>query len=239
LINSIKSFLKRNLAYQPLLSTQVPRQFLASVEDGILPYCPPPEGDLLHELITQHACVDCLEIGLATGSTAIYMLYALQNSKGRLISIDQPSGEMNDIGMANLQNSGVGANHQLILENSVNVLPELFKKHETFDLIFVDGWKTFDHLAAEVYYLTRMLRLNKFIVFDDAAMPSVNKIIKMMLKYYGYREIDYLHFNQTWRLRLFQILTTKSFRRPYRALQKVTDEAELPVTRDWNFFADF
>ena len=238
MINLVKSFLKRNLAYQPLAGTQLPRQFVASVEDGKLPYCPPQEGDLLHELITQHACADCLEIGLATGSTAIYMLSALQN-KGRLISIDQPAGEMNDIGIANLQKSGNWTNHQLILENSVNVLPDLYKKNEKFDLIFVDGWKTFDHLAAEVYYLTRMLRLNKFIVFDDTAMPSVTKIINMMLKYYGYREVDYTHYNQFWRLRLFQILTTKSFRRPYRALQKVTDEADLPVTRDWNFFENF
>ena len=238
MLKFVKSFLKRSLAYQPLADTQFPRQFIASVEDGKLPYCPPQEGDLLHELITQHNCVDCLEIGLATGSTAIYMLSALQN-KGRVISIDQPAGEWNETGKANLQKSGDWTNHQLILENSVNVIPELFKANEKFDLIFVDGWKTFDHMAAEVYYLTRMLRLNKFIVFDDAAMPSVNKIINMMLKYYGYREVDYSLYNQSWRLRLFQILTTKSFRRPYRALQKVVDEADLPVTRDWNFFANF
>jgi len=238
LINTVKSFLKRNLAYQPLASTETPRQFIASVEDGKLPYCPPPEGDLLHELITRYDCADCLEIGLATGSTAIYILSALQG-KGRLVSIDQPTGEWNEIGIANLQNSGDWTNHQLILENSVNVIPELFKTNEQFDLIFADGWKTFDHMAVEVYYLTRMLRLNKFIVFDDAAMPSVNKIIKMLLKYYGYREVDYSLYNQSWRLRLFQILTTKTFRRPYRALQKVTAEADLPATRDWNFFADF
>lgn len=239
MIESFKELLKRALRYQPLENSRAPREFIASVDDGKSPYCPPQEGDLLNALITRYGCVNCLEIGFATGSTAIYILDALKSANGTLISIDTPMGDMNEIGKANLSKSGDWKAHRLILETSVTALPRLFNEGEKFDLIFVDGWKTFDHLAVEVYYLTRMLREKGFMVFDDAAMPSVHKIIAMLSRYYGYKEIDYPSCNQTKRLRLFQILTTRTLRRPYRALQKMVHETELAVTRDWNFFANF
>ena len=204
-----------------------------------LPYCADPAGDLLHGLITQNGCNRCLEIGFATGSTAIYMLNALASKGGTLNSIDIPTGHMNETGLNNLKKAEMTDRHRLILENSVTAIPRLFMDGMKFDLIFLDGWKTFDHMAVELFFLTRMLVLDGFLVFDDANMPSVCKIIKLMQRYYGYHEIDYARYNQTSRLRLFQILTTRTLRRPYRTIQKVKNETDLPLTQDWNFFADF
>ena len=235
----LKDLVKRSLGYEPLADTAKPRQFIKMVRQPGLPYCPDPEGDLLHGLITQHGCNRCLEIGFATGSTAIYMLNALASKGGTLISIDIPTGHMNQTGLSNLKKAEMTDRHRLILENSVTAIPRLFMDGMKFDLIFLDGWKTFDHMAVELFFLTRMLILNGFLVFDDANMPSVYKIIKLMQRYYGYHEIDYARYDQTGRLRLFQILTTRTLRRPYRAIRKVKNEIDLPVTQDWNFFADF
>ena len=167
------------------------------------------------------------------------MLNALASKGGTLISIDIPTGHMNQTGLSNLKKAEMTDRHRLILENSVTAIPRLFMDGMKFDLIFLDGWKTFDHMAVELFFLTRMLVLDGFLVFDDANMPSVYKIIKLMQRYYGYHEIDYARYNQTGRLRLFQILTTRTLRRPYRAIRKVKNEIDLPVTQDWNFFADF
>ena len=42
-----------------------------------------------------------------------------------------------------------------------------------------------------------------------------------------------------WRLRLFWILTTGSFQRPYRALYKTVPLDAQPPTRDWALYRPF
>jgi predicted O-methyltransferase YrrM len=170
------------------------------------------------------------------------MLQALADTDGEVVSIDRPDGPYNAVGTSLLEAAAERmtlASHRLIEDDSVNAIPRLFQAGEVFDLIFVDGWKTFDHLAAEIYYLSRMLKVGGVMVFDDAAMPSVNKAIQMLLAYYRYLEIDYKRYGQTRRLRTFHILTTKSIRRPYRGFLKGQAEASLAATQDWNYFARF
>jgi hypothetical protein len=122
-------------------------------------------------------------------------------------------------------------------ENSNRALPRLFAENRTFDFIYVDGWKTFDHLAMEAYFLARMLRTGGVILFDDAYMPSVGRVISLLKKFYGFEEIGYAANGQGWRLRLWLAIVFRTHRRPYRALKKRHDLADLPVENDWNFDA--
>ncbi len=67
-------------------------------------------------------------------------------------------------------------------------------------------------------------------------MPSVRKAIRILSRYYEFEEIDYAAYNQTGRLRLFQVLTGRSVHRPYRALTKTLDaQSQIPF-RDWHYF---
>lgn len=199
------------------------------------PYCHPEEGDLLHLLLQEIKGEACLEMGFHTGSTALYMANATADRNGNVTSVCLDAEEDAARGLQLLQENGVAQRHRLIHDNSNRVVPELFLAGETFDFVFMDGWKTFDHLSMELYFINRMLRTGGAIVFDDSYMPSVRQAIRLLKRYYGYTEIGYQTYGQTAKLRLFQILTYRRLFRPYRALIKSVDTADQTPINDWHF----
>lgn len=55
-------------------------------------------------------------------------------------------------------------------------MPELLSLGEgTFDLIFIDGWHTFDHTLLDCFYATRLLKTGGYLLIDDAAMTPVGR----------------------------------------------------------------
>lgn len=236
----LKGFLKRVLRYQPLADTAPVRTFLEGVHQPGLPFCPPWEGDLLHSLITRHKLPRCLEIGFGTGSTAVYMLNAIERlGGGEVTSIDLCADAMNAQGRRNVANFGAAGRHTLIAENSNTAVPRLFAEGRRFDFIYVDGWKTFDHLAVEIYFLARMLVPGGFMVFDDTYVDGPVKVIDMAKAFYAFREIDYGAYCDDARLRAWLCLTHRRRRRLYRALCKTVEIDQLPVATDWVFHRNF
>ena len=71
--------------------------------------------------------------------------------------------------------AGFAARHTLIEEDSARVLPRLEAAGERFDVMFLDGWKTFDHVWVDTFYCARMLKVGGYIMFDDARMKAVRK----------------------------------------------------------------
>lgn len=224
------------LRYAPLDKTAEIRRIIDGVKNDSLPYCPPDEGDLLYALIRANGYRRCLETGFFTGSTALYMAAATADRDGEITSICVDPEERTALGLALLDKAGHRGRHRLVQANSNRALPELFLAGERFDLIFVDGWKTYDHLAFEIYLFNQMLETGGVIVFDDAVMPSVRKAIRLAVRHYGYREIDYGAYIRARRLRLFHILTRRSRHRPYRALVKTRDTEQQAPFADPYFF---
>ena len=234
-----KQATKRLLAYQPLVATEGVRRLLSETYEVAAPYCPPAEGHLLYTLVTTHRLARCLQVGFATGSTAVYMLAGAVPLGGDVLSIDLPAAKFNALGLDNVERAGFASSHRLIEENSSLALPRLQASGACFDLVVVDGWKTFDHLAMEVYFLSRMLSVSGFMVFDDTKMPSVDRVVRMLVSHYGYEEIDYRAHGQPWGHGLLHVLTQKTLRRPYRAFQKTASEGDLPISVDWAFWDPF
>lgn len=236
----LKGLIKSALTYAPLAETAPVRAFLDSVREPGLPFCPPWEGDLMHRLITRHRLPRCLEIGLGTGSTAIYMLNATAGLDGAAVTtVELGSDAINESGQRNLARYGHAVPHTLVLENSNTAIPRLFAEGQRFDFIYVDGWKTFDHLAMEMYFLARMLTPGGFVVFDDSYVGGMAKAIHMAKALYGFVEIDYAAYGEDWRLRAWLMLSHRRTLRPYRALHKPTEIDRLPVATDWTFHRDF
>lgn len=234
-----KQTTKRLLAYRPMVATAGVRRCLSETHEVGAPYCPPAEGDLLYTLVTTHRLARCLQVGFATGSTALYMLAGAVPLGGEVVSIDLPAARFNALGLDNVERAGFASSHRLIEENSALALPRLHAAGASFDLVVADGWKTFDHLAMEVYFLSRMLRTSGFMVFDDTKMPSVDRVVRMLGSHYGYEEIDYRAHGQQWGPGLLHILTQKTLRRPYRAFRKTASESDLPISVDWAFWDRF
>ena len=238
MLDAIKVIIRNLLAYAPLDCTLEIREAIEieTEKRNDLPYCPPDEGDLLFSLIHRHKFKNCLELGFLTGSTALYMTSATRNTGGQVISISIDDDKTMSRGLKLLKQENCDKHHQLINKNSNQALPELFVSNKHFDFIFVDGWKTFDHLIFEIYLLNHILNNGGIIVFDDAYMPSVRQAISLMKHYYGYREINYSDYNQPIRLRVYHLLTRRSFYRPYRALQKTKKIHDQNAFQDWNFY---
>ncbi len=154
----LKNLIRGALRYTPLDTTADVRRVVEANRVAHLPYCPTPEGDLLHTLIRENGFRQCLETGFHTGSTALYMVDAVAGSDGSVTSITLDDDDGVARGMALLKAGGQSGRHRLIRDNSNQALPEFLKAGEQFDLIFMDGWKTFDHLAMEMYYFNRLLR---------------------------------------------------------------------------------
>ncbi len=235
MFKTLRRVIKSTLRYQPLPDTSPIRAAIDAASVPGLPYCPPDEGDLIYAAIQQGGYTRCLETGFHTGSSALYMCAAIAQRGGSVTSICVDDDETVQRGISLLETYGARDHHTLIRANSTKVLAEKFLAGERFDFIFVDGWKTFDHLAYEMYLYNQMLEKGGVIVFDDSWLPSIQKIILLLQRFYGYRELDYAQLNQSKKLRLWHILTTRSFRRPYRGVEKTLDTDAQAPTRDWTF----
>jgi len=88
-----------------------------------------------------------IEIGMAYGISTLGILTALEELKqGELISIDPyPQWEQ---GMAvayhQIARAGLANRHRHIRDYSYNALPKLLAEGRRPDLVYIDGWHTFD-----------------------------------------------------------------------------------------------
>lgn len=231
----LKRLIANFLRYQPLAETAAVREAIETARTPGRPYCPPYEGDLIYRLVRSSDSRRCLEMGFHTGSTALYMDAGLADRDGQVTSVGLDVEEDMARGQKLLRDAGAEGRHRLFQANSNRVVPELFLSGETFDFVYMDGWKTFDHLAFEIYFINQMLEKGGVILFDDSDMPSVRQAVRLLKRYYGYAEVGYGQHGQNARLRLYLILIHRTLFRPYRALIKTTDTADQPPMRDWHF----
>ena len=180
---------------------------------------------------------DALEVGFATGSTALYILSGLKS--GRLTSIDYAQDEFEREGEKLIRDSGLYSRHKLIEENSIKALPRLYDLERQFNLIFLDGWKTFDHLWVDTFYCARMLKVGGYIIFDDARMPAVRKCISILSRYYQFEVIDNYALVGGYRQRIWHLLSTRSYLPPYVALKKVREIGATDAGRQFDFWKSF
>lgn len=233
----MKKIIKERLRYRPLRATATIRELIDQSREVGAPSCPPDEGDLLYLLAGSVTNPQCLEIGFATGSTALYLL--LGCGDGSVQSIDYRQADYNYLGVRNVAASGMGHRHTLVEGNTNLVLPDLLRREARFDLIFMDGWKTFDHLWVDIYYSNQLLKVGGTMVFDDSRMESVHCALNAMVSHYAYEEIDIFARLNSRRSSLWYLLTSRSFRKPYRAFLKTTEYDDLPASRDWTYWKKF
>lgn len=234
----MKSIIKRLLAWRPDSRTKSVRNLLAQVRNASRPYTPDDEGDLIYRLIMEIGRGRCLETGFGTGSTAAYMLAAVRDlGEGSVTSVDFSEANFNQLGRDLIASSGMGNLHTLIEENSNLAIPRLFAEGREFDFVYLDGWKTFDHLTMELYFIARMLSVGGMIVFDDSYLSSVGRAITLLERYYGFKEVDYPRYGLGWRMRLWHAAIYRTTRRPYRAVVKTCALNEKPALADWTFDA--
>ena len=171
------------------------------------------EGYFIRDIIHRYNCKSCLEVGMAFGVSAMYILSSSKDIT--LISIDPfQSTQWNNCGKKLLQLCNLQARHKLMEEKSFIALPKLLDKHK-FDFIFIDGWHTFDYTLIDFFYSLELLKDDGIIIIDDALHKGVGKCVK-------YIETNYPHCRK-----LVSPSTVACFK-------KVKKD-----TRDWNFHVNF
>lgn len=87
-MNFLKPLIERKVYYRPLKETQSVKKLIDKYRNTQFPFCPANEGDLLFTLARLRPLPHALEVGFATGSTALYLLLGISKPKGLVTSID-------------------------------------------------------------------------------------------------------------------------------------------------------
>jgi predicted O-methyltransferase YrrM len=233
----MKQYVKSQLQYAGLPETAQLRTLIDTKRRRDWPYAPVDEGDVLFQLARQTPAGEGLEIGFATGSTALFMLHALD--KGHLTSIDFRQFDHDYAGVALVRDSGMADRHTLIEENSIAALPRLLAEGRRFDIVFLDGWKTFDHVWVDSFYCAKLLKVGGYLVFDDARMPAVRKCAALLERYYQFKGIDTYSMCGGIRQRMWHLASTRSLLPPYLAFRKTCEIETTAAGSQFDYWRSF
>jgi predicted O-methyltransferase YrrM len=149
------------------------------------------EGAYLQSIIRAIRPAASLEIGFAYGVSTLYICEALAEVGGRHTVIDpQQSSAWRAAGLSNLERAGFGAIVSVIEDPSYRALPQLEAEGRRFDFAFIDGVHTFDYALTDFFLVDKVLKPGGVVVFDDAPMPAIAKVIRYALTNLPYRVHD-------------------------------------------------
>lgn len=155
---------------------------------------PPDEGELLGRLIHTLKPRVSLEVGLAYGTSALYICDALAKvgaEKHYIIDPNQGT-EWHSIGIENLHRAGHAKLVELRQRSSLEVLPQLMAEGVQLDFVFHDGWHVFDHTLCDFMFIDRMLRVGGLLAFDDTTWPSMRKVLRYLVTNRAYTVVECL-----------------------------------------------
>jgi predicted O-methyltransferase YrrM len=139
-----------------------------------IPIVGPVVGELLFLLARATRAKRILELGTATGYSAIYLARAIIDRAGRLVTLEMDHG-MAERARANFQKAGV----QHLIEVRVGeALEEMSKLIEPFDFIFMDIDK--EHYAPVLDHCRRLLRVGGLLLADNVAFKDADDFNRMI-----------------------------------------------------------
>ena len=151
------------------------------------------EGREIQKIIKKYKFKKCLEIGMAFGISAFYILTANKNVS--LISIDpfqKDPKQWDSSGLNLIKKLDIEEKHHFIEDKSYIALPQLLNTYgeNYFDFIFIDGWHTFDYTLIDFFYADKLLRKDGIILIDDALNKGVEKFVKYIeTNYKNYKKL--------------------------------------------------
>jgi len=142
-------------------------------QEGI-PIVGPVVAELLYMLVRASHAGQILELGTATGYSAIYMARACHEFNGRVITVENDSGMVNRA-RANFEKAGLADHIQIRAGDAMEQMAEM---SEPFDFIFMDIDK--EGYVGILPYCTRLLKSGGLLVIDNvgfSAAEDFNRVI--------------------------------------------------------------
>jgi len=152
----------------------------------------PEEGNFLYRLISSDESITkTLEVGCAYGLSSLHICEALRNRQDTshvIVDPDQMSA-WHGVGIAQLERAGIDF-FDFIPQPSELALPDLLRSQpERFDLVFIDGWHTFDQTMVDLFYANRLVRVGGYIVVDDCHWESVSAAVSYYRNYPAFEQV--------------------------------------------------
>jgi predicted O-methyltransferase YrrM len=132
------------------------------------------EGEFIYTLIKSSNLNNTLEVGLAFGCSAMYIMSAT-GSRHYAIDVYQ-STRYNSMGIANLRKLGLLDNLVLLEDFSHFALPDLARRGTRLDFAFIDGGHRFDDIFLDFYYVDLMTQVGGLVILHDTWMWSTQYI---------------------------------------------------------------
>ena len=144
------------------------------------------------DIIKKYECKNILEIGFDYGITAFYIL---SNPYTILTVIDpNQTSEWDNNGMKLIKEFKLDNRFTLSDLPNFVALPKLLAKHGNnyYDFVFISGSHAFDNILLDFYYSNLLLKINGFILIDNALQAGINKCIQYIETNYSdfYKKID-------------------------------------------------
>jgi predicted O-methyltransferase YrrM len=131
-----------------------------------IPIIGPVVGELLYVLARASGARRILELGTATGYSAIYLADACRHTKGLVVTVEN-NPAMAERAVANIQKAGLEKHVEIVVGDA---LEEMEVLDGPFDLAFMDIDKSgYDHALASC---TRLLRKGGLLVVDNVAFQN-------------------------------------------------------------------
>ncbi len=131
-----------------------------------IPIIGPVVGELLFILAKIIRAEKILELGTATGYSAIFLSEAFENSKGRVITLENDSA-MAERARKNVQRAGFEKQVEIRLGDALELMGTI---QPFFDMIFMDIDKA-DYIRA-LPHCSRLLRTNGLLVADNVGFED-------------------------------------------------------------------
>ncbi|MEO6694191.1 MAG: class I SAM-dependent methyltransferase [Ignavibacteria bacterium] len=138
------------------------------------------EGKLIQDSINEINAEVSVEVGLAFGTSALYICEALKKTEKTKHYIIDPYQMYDEsyggIGVNNLKKAGYQNIFEFIEKPSHSALALLEMQNVKVDFAFIDGWHTFDHVLTDFFLVDKILRVGGIVILDDTDWPAITKV---------------------------------------------------------------
>ncbi len=154
---------------------------------------PAEYADALYATVLTQRPTRCVLIGLGFGAAALAMLTALDEiGVGELVSIDSDQMGGCATALEMIDRAGFADRHRFIREESQLALPRMVASGGSAGLVYIDGMHTFDYVLLDAWYADRLLPVGGVVVFNDASMPAIDRVIRWLRSHRRYKEMPVL-----------------------------------------------
>ncbi|WP_291720535.1 class I SAM-dependent methyltransferase [Bernardetia sp.] len=155
------------------------------------------EGDLIQKYIRHIKAERSLEVGLAYGTSSLYICDALEKTERTAHYVIDPYQNnegvvWESIGIMNLKKAGFMDFTRFFEEPSHLAITQLEREKVEVDFVFIDGEHTFDHVLVDFFLSDKILRDGGIIVFDDTDWPSIRRACSFIIRNRDYKVLDFL-----------------------------------------------